>query len=335
MKIAINGFGRIGRLALRIAHERKDIEVVAVNDPSPVNILAHLLKYDTTYGAFDADVKVESDQLVINGKKVNTTQQLDPTKLPWKDLGVDIVIECTGAFCTLEGSNQHITAGAKRVVISAPCKSENDCTFVMGVNHKNFDPDKHTIVSNSSCTTNCITPVAKVLHDAFGIERGFMTTIHAYTNDQRIQDSSHKDLRRARAAAMNMIPTTTGAAKSVSLMIPELKGKIDGISVRVPVATGSLVDLVTELKKDVSAEDVNKAFKKAADGELKGILGYSDEPLVSSDYIKTHYSGVVDALSTAVLDKNMVKVLAWYDNEYGYSMRLIDMCEYVGKKCGY
>lgn len=335
MNIAINGFGRIGRLAFRIASMRKDMNVVAVNDPSPAAIVGHLLKYDTNYGKFEKELKIEKDHFMMDGRKIPCFSEMDPGKLPWGDLKVDIVLECTGAFCSVDGSSAHIKAGAKRVIISAPCKTDTDnCTFVLGVNENLFDPAKHMVVSNSSCTTNCLTPVVKVLDEAFGIERGFMTTIHAYTNDQRVQDASHKDLRRARAAAQNLIPTTTGAAKSVGVIIPHLKGKIDGTSIRVPTATVSLVDLVCELKKDVSIEEVNKAFRTASEGNLKGILGYTDEPLVSSDFIRTHFSGVFDSLSTQMIDKNFVKVLAWYDNEWGYSERLIDMAEFIAKKAG-
>lgn len=335
MKVAINGFGRIGRLALRIAMSRPDITVVAVNDPSPAETLAHLLKYDSSYGIFDKPVSVKKNSIVVGSQEIATSMDREPLNLPWGKLDVDVVIECTGAFVTREGAGKHIKAGAKRVIISAPAKDEIDGTFVMGVNNKNFDPKKDFIISNASCTTNCLAPVAKVLNDSFGIESGLMTTIHAYTNDQVILDASHKDLRRARSAALSMIPTTTGAAKAVGLVIPELKGKLNGFAIRVPTPTVSIVDLTCVMKKKTQVETVNKAFKDASQKSLKGFLGYTEEPLVSVDFKQSHYSAIVDGLSTFVINDNLCKVLAWYDNEWGYTERMIDLCEHVGKECGY
>lgn len=335
MKIAINGFGRIGRMVFRIAANRPDIEIVAVNDPSPVETIAHLLKYDSSYGVFEKEVSFQNDQLVVDGKTIPTSHDRDPENLPWGKLGVDIVMECTGAFCAKDGAMKHVKAGAKRVIISAPAKDEIDGTYVMGVNNELFDPKKGIILSNASCTTNCLAPVAKVLNDSFGIIHGLMTTVHAVTNDQIILDASHKDLRRARSAYQSMIPTTTGAAKAVGLVIPELKGKLNGLAVRVPLPTVSLVDLTCTLGKKVTTEEVNEAFKKAAKGAMKGILGYSEEPLVSIDYKQSTYSAIVDGLCTQIIDENMCKVLAWYDNEWGYSERMVDLCEYVGEKCGF
>jgi glyceraldehyde 3-phosphate dehydrogenase len=332
MKVVINGFGRIGRLVFRIAMDRPDMDIVAINDTSPTETLAHLLKYDSNYGKYDKDVSVKGDKLVVGGKEIPTYMDREPENLPWKDLDVDVVLECTGAFRTREGATKHITAGAKRVVISAPAKDEIDGTYVMGVNHEAFDPEKGIITSNASCTTNCLAPVAKVLQESFGIVKGLMTTIHAVTNDQRILDVSHKDMRRARSASQSMIPTTTGAARAVGLVLPEVAGKLNGLAVRVPTPTVSLVDLTCILEKKTTAEDINKAFKKASEGALKGYLGYSEEPLVSIDYRGSNYSGIVDALSTEVIDGDMCKVLAWYDNEWGYSVRLVDFCEYVGSK---
>ena len=334
MKVAINGFGRIGRMVLRIAISRPSIEIVAINDTSSVETLAHLLKYDSNYGTFDKSVEVKKGKLVVDGKEISTYADREPENLPWKDLDVDVVLECTGAFRTKEGAMKHVKAGAKRVIISAPAKDEIDGTYVMGVNHELFDPGKGIIISNASCTTNCLAPVAKVIQDTFGIEKGFMTTIHAYTNDQKILDVSHKDLRRARSAGQSMIPTTTGAAKAVGLVIPELEGKLDGGAVRIPTPTVSLVDLTVILEKDATTEEINKAFKEASEGNLKSYLGYSEEPLVSIDYKQSSYSGIVDALSTKVIGGNMCKILAWYDNEWGYSERMVDICEYVGEKAG-
>jgi glyceraldehyde 3-phosphate dehydrogenase len=304
------------------------VEFVAVNDITDPTTLAHLLKYDSVHGRFPASVEVRQDSLVVDGKVVRVTAIKEPEKLPWRDLGVDIVLECTGRFTDRDAAAKHLTAGAKTVVISAPAKGE-DITIVMGVNHQKYDPAKHHIISNASCTTNCLVPVVKVVIDNWGFRRGFMTTVHSYTNDQNVQDLPHKDLRRARAAALNIIPTTTGAAKATSLVIPEVKGKIDGIALRVPTADVSLVDLTAEVEKKTTIEEVNAAFKRAAQGALRGILDVSDEPLVSSDYIGNLYSSVVDSLSTNVVDGNLVHVSSWYDNEMGYSARCLDLLAYI------
>jgi glyceraldehyde 3-phosphate dehydrogenase len=331
LKVAINGFGRIGRNFFRTSSSQNEFEIVAINDLTGADTLAHLLKYDSIHGIFDADVSVSDKAITVNGKTINITAETDPAKLPWSDLGVDIVVESTGVFRDKEGASKHLTAGAKWVVISAPAKGE-DATVCMGVNEEILDPASHKIISNASCTTNCLAPVAKVLNNEFGIVRGLMTTIHSYTNDQRILDLPHKDLRRARAAAMNMIPTTTGAAKAVGLVLPELNGKLDGMSIRVPTPNVSVVDLVAELSKDVSAEDVNGALKKAAEGPMKGILQYSEEPLVSMDLNGSSYSSILDSGVTKVLEGRMVKVLSWYDNEWGYSSRVRDLIQYMIKK---
>jgi glyceraldehyde 3-phosphate dehydrogenase len=328
VKIGINGFGRIGRNFFRAAYKDPSLQIVAVNDITDAKTLAHLLKYDSVHGRFEASVEVKENAIVVNGKEVQVLACKDAADLPWGKLGVEIVIECTGRYTDRDGAGKHIAAGAKRVIISAPAKGE-DATFVMGVNEKTFDPAKHFILSNASCTTNCLAPVAKVLLDTFGIERGLMTTIHAYTNDQKILDLPHKDLRRARAAGMSMIPTTTGAAKAVSLVIPELKGKLDGMAIRVPTPNVSVVDLTAELSKSATAEEINAAMKKASEGPMKGILQYVDEPLVSIDFNHDPASSSFDALSTKVLGGKMVKVLAWYDNEWGYSCRLVDLAKYV------
>jgi glyceraldehyde 3-phosphate dehydrogenase len=330
VKVGINGFGRIGRNFFRAAYNDPALEIVAVNDITDAKTLAHLLKYDSVHGRFEQEVGVKDSALVVAGKTVQVLAVKDPSELPWGKLGVEVVIESTGKFTEREGAEKHLKAGAKRVLISAPAKNP-DATFVIGVNEKTFDPAKHFIISNASCTTNCLAPVAKVLLDNFGIERGLMTTIHAYTNDQKILDLPHKDLRRARAAAVSMIPTTTGAAKAVSLVIPALKGKLDGMAIRVPTCNVSVVDLTAELSKATTAEEINAAMKKAADGPLKGILQYVDEPLVSIDFNHTSYSSEFDALSTKVIDGKMVKVLAWYDNEWGYSCRMVDLAKLVGK----
>ena len=330
VKVGINGFGRIGRNFFRAAYKDPALEIVAVNDITDAATLAHLLKYDSIHGRFDEKVEVSDGALVVAGKKVRVLAAKDPAELPWGKLGVEVVIESTGKFTEREGAEKHLAAGARRVLISAPAKNP-DATFVMGVNEKTFDPAKHRIISNASCTTNCLAPVAKVLLDSFGIERGLMTTIHAYTNDQRILDLPHKDLRRARAAAVSMIPTTTGAAKAVALVIPELKGKLDGGAIRVPTPNVSVVDLTVELSKEATAETVNAAVKKAADGPLKGILRYVAEPLVSVDFNHSAYSSEFDAPSTKVIGGKMVKVLAWYDNEWGYSCRLLDLAKFVSK----
>ncbi len=330
VKVGINGFGRIGRNFFRAAYKDPALEIVAVNDITDAKTLAHLLKYDSVHGRFDEAVEVVDGALSVAGKKVQVLAAKDPAELPWGKLGVEVVIESTGKFTDREGAEKHLKAGAKRVLISAPAKNP-DATFVMGVNEKTFDPAKHRIISNASCTTNCLAPVAKVLLDTFGIERGLMTTIHAYTNDQRILDFPHKDLRRARAAAVSMIPTTTGAAKAVALVIPELKGKLDGMAIRVPTANVSVVDLTVELSKEASAEDINAAVKKAAAGPLKGIIRYVDEPLVSVDFNHSAFSSEFDALPTKVIGGKLVKVLAWYDNEWGYSCRMLDLAKFVAK----
>jgi glyceraldehyde 3-phosphate dehydrogenase len=329
IKIGINGFGRIGRQVFRIMAERGGFDVVGVNDLTDAPTLAHLLKYDSVHGRFDADVKADGVDIVVDGDRFKVMAEKDPAKLPWKDLGAEVVIESTGIFRDRDGASKHIAAGAKRVLISAPAK-EPDWTVVLGVNGDDYDPDKHFIISNASCTTNCLAPVAKVLLDEFGIESGIMTTIHAYTNDQRILDFPHKDLRRARAAAVSMIPTTTGAAKAIGDVIPELKGKLDGFAVRVPTPNVSLVDLTVVVEKDTDADAVNDAMRAAAAGPMKSVLEVSDEPLVSIDYNHTAVSSTVDADLTKVLNKRLVKVIAWYDNEWGYSARLVDLAAKVG-----
>ena len=330
VKVGINGFGRIGRNFFRAAYKDPALTIVAVNDITDAKTLAHLLKYDSVHGRFDEKVEARDDKIVVAGKEIKVFAAMDPSELPWKALGVAVVIESTGKFTDREGAEKHIKAGAKRVLISAPAK-DPDATFVMGVNEKTYDPAKHRIISNASCTTNCMAPVAKVLLEAFGIERGLMTTIHAYTNDQKILDLPHKDLRRARAAGLSMIPTTTGAAKAVALVIPELKGKLDGMAIRVPTSNVSVVDLTVELSRPATVDKINAAMKTAAEGPLKGILQYVDEPLVSVDFNHTSYSAEFDALSTKVIEGKMVKVLAWYDNEWGYSCRLMDLAKYVGR----
>ncbi len=330
IKLGINGFGRIGRLASRIS-KNKDIELVGVNDLTDAKTLAHLYKYDSVHGRYDGDVSYEGDAIIIDGKKIKVTSERDPEKLNWGELGVDVVLESTGVFRTREQAAKHLKAGAKKVVISAPAKDKVDATIVLGVNENIYNKDEHHIISNASCTTNCIAPLAKVLLDNFGFEKGIMTTIHAYTNDQMILDLPHSDLRRARAAGISMIPTTTGAAKAVGLVIPELKGKLDGMAIRVPTPDVSIVDFSAVLGKEVTVEEVNAVFKKAADtGRFKGILGYSDEPLVSIDYTGCSFSSVFDSLAT-LASGNLVKVLAWYDNEFGYSSRTVDLIEYLMK----
>lgn len=332
IRVGINGFGSIGKRFYRIARTRPGIQVVAVNDITDAGTLAHLLKYDSNYGTLDAEVSHTASSITVGGNEIQITAEKDPAALPWGKLGVDVVIESTGRFVDRERAQLHLNpAGAKKVIISAPAKNE-DITIVMGVNESKYDPAQHNIISNASCTTNCLAPVAKVLNDSFGITKGFMTTVHAYTNDQQVLDLPHKDLRRARAAALSIIPTTTGAAKAVSLVLPELKGKLNGFSLRVPVPVVSIVDLVCELGRDATVEEVNGALKSAADGQMKGILGYSEEPLVSSDYKGTQFSSVVDALSTMAIGGNMVKVVAWYDNEWGYCQRLVDLVEFVASK---
>lgn len=331
-KIGINGFGRIGRLAFRAItqHYAGKLEIVAINDLTDAKTNAHLLKYDSTYGLYLGKVEATDDGIVVNGKKVKVLAERDPAKIPWRGLGVDIVIESTGLFTDASKAAAHLQNGAKKVIISAPAKGE-DITIVLGVNEDKYDPEKHKIISNASCTTNCIAPVVKVLHENFGVVRGFMSTIHAYTNDQRLLDMYHSDLRRARAAALNIVPTTTGAARAIGLVIPELKGKLDGVAYRVPVPTVSMCDFVADLKKEVTADEVNGVFKSAAQGKLNGILRYCDEPLVSSDFKGDPASSIFDALSTMAMG-NMVKVLAWYDNEWGYSCRLADLAIYIANK---
>lgn len=331
-RIGINGFGRIGRQVTKALKERyKDVDIVAVNDLASPEENAHLFKYDTNYGKYPGTVGVDGDNIVIDGDKIQVLKEKDPAKLPWKDLGVELVIESTGLFTDAEKAKAHITAGAKRVIISAPAKGE-DITVVLGVNENQYDPSKHFIVSNASCTTNCLAPVAKVLEDTFGIENALMTTIHSYTNDQKILDVVHKDWRRARAAAMNIIPTTTGAAKAVALTMPALKGKFHGYALRVPTSTVSVVDLVGNLKRAATAEEINAAFKAASEGSMKDILGYSEEQLVSSDYKGDARSSIVDAELTMVLGGSLFKVVAWYDNEWGYSCRVADLTQYmIGK----
>jgi len=331
VKVGINGFGRIGRIAFRAALKNPNIEIVAVNDLTDANMLAHLLKYDSVHGTLQADVSVEGEYLVVDGHKVKVTAEREPANIKWGEMGVEIVIESTGRFTKRADAAKHLEGGAKKVIISAPATDE-DITIVMGVNEDKYDPTQHDIISNASCTTNCLAPFAKVLNDNFGIRRGMMTTIHSYTNDQQILDLPHKDYRRARAAAESMIPTTTGAAKAVALVLPELKGKLNGGAVRVPTPNVSLVDLVVELDKNVTKEEVNAALKTAAEGPLKGILAYSELPLVSKDYNGSPASSTIDALSTMVLEDNMVKVISWYDNETGYSYRVIDLVNYVAQK---
>ncbi|OGL39112.1 MAG: type I glyceraldehyde-3-phosphate dehydrogenase [Candidatus Schekmanbacteria bacterium GWA2_38_11] len=330
IKVGINGFGRIGRNLLRAAINTKEIDFFAVNDITSPATLAHLLKYDSVHGAFKAEVKSTEDSLIVNGKTIKVLSIKDPAQLPWKDLGVDVVIESTGLFVDRENASKHLQAGAKKVIISAPAKNP-DITIVLGVNEKSYNPKEHCIISNASCTTNCLAPVAKVLLKEFGLKKGLMTTIHSYTNDQRILDLPHKDLRRARAAALSMIPTSTGAAKALALVIPELKGKFDGLAIRVPTPNVSLVDLVAEMGKTATKEEVNGALKKAAEKDLKGILQYTDEPLVSIDFNGNSNSSIIDGSSTTVIEGNMVKVLAWYDNEWGYSCRIRDLILYIAK----
>jgi glyceraldehyde 3-phosphate dehydrogenase len=331
VKIGINGFGRIGRNVFRAALKNPNVEVVAVNDLTDANMLAHLLKYDTVHGKLDAEVSVDGSNLIVEGKTIQVSAERDPAKLTWGEQGVDIVVESTGFFTKRADAAKHLEAGAKKVIISAPA-SDEDITIVMGVNEDKYDAASHDVISNASCTTNCLAPFAKVLNDKFGIKRGMMTTVHSYTNDQQILDLPHKDYRRARAAAENIIPTTTGAAKAVSLVLPELKGKLNGGAMRVPTPNVSLVDLVAELEKEVTVDEVNEALKAAAEGELKGILGYSEEPLVSGDYNGDIHSSTIDALSTMVMEGSMVKVISWYDNESGYSNRVVDLAEYLASK---
>ena len=331
-KIGINGFGRIGRQVLKAIIERApELEVVAVNDLTDAKTNAHLFKYDSNYGAFPGNVSVDNGDLIIGDRRIKTLAERDPAKLPWKDLGVEIAIESTGRFTDADKAAAHLQAGAKKVIISAPAKGE-DLTIVLGVNENMYDPAKHKIISNASCTTNCLAPVAKVLEDTFGIEKALMTTVHSYTNDQNILDLVHKDLRRARAAGMNIIPTSTGAAKAASLVIPSIKGKFHGLALRVPTPTVSLVDLVGVMKRDVTVEEINGAFKKYADGAMKGILGYTDEELVSMDFKGDARSSIVDGQLTMVIGGNLFKVMAWYDNEWGYSCRVADLTRFMVSK---
>ncbi|WP_028403376.1 type I glyceraldehyde-3-phosphate dehydrogenase [Ectobacillus panaciterrae] len=331
VKVGINGFGRIGRVVFRAALNNPNVEVVAINDLTDAKTLAHLLKYDSVHGSVNAEVTVNGDSIVVNGREIKVIAERDPAQLPWSDYGVEVVVESTGRFTKKADAEKHLGGSVKKVVISAPANDE-DITIVMGVNHDKYDAKNHHVISNASCTTNCLAPFAKVLNDKFGIKRGMMTTIHSYTNDQQILDLPHKDLRRSRAAAMSMIPTSTGAAKAVSLVLPELKGKLNGGAVRVPTPNVSLVDLVAELDKTVTVEEVNAALKEAAEGNLKGILSYSEEPLVSIDYNGNTSSSTIDALSTMVMEGNMVKVLSWYDNETGYSSRVVDLVDYIASK---
>jgi len=331
MRVAINGFGRIGRLVLRAAEKDSRIEVVAVNDITDAATLAHLLKYDSVHGIFGTPVSAEDGALVVGNRRVRALAEKDPKNLPWREMEVDVVVESTGLFTNRDKAALHLEAGAKRVIISAPSK-DADVTIALGVNQEAYDPARHHVISNASCTTNCLAPVVKVVHDHWRVKRGWMTTIHAYTNDQRILDLPHKDLRRARAAAINQIPTTTGAAKAIGLVIPELKGKLDGISMRVPVPNGSIVDLVAETEKNATKDELNAAFREAANGPLRGILEYSEDDLVSSDIVGNPHSSIVDGKLTAVMDGNLIKVLAWYDNEWGFSNRVIELIHLIGKK---
>jgi glyceraldehyde 3-phosphate dehydrogenase len=331
VKIGINGFGRIGRNVFRAAYKDPDIEIVAANDIADAKILAHLLKYDSVLGILDAEIEATDNAIRVDGKETKVLTERDPANLPWKDLGVSIVIESTGLFRKRQDAIKHIEAGgADKVIISAPA-TEPDITLVLGVNENTYDPANHHIISNASCTTNCLAPAAKVIHDSFGIEKAFMTTIHSYTMDQMILDAPHKDLRRARAAAVSQIPTTTGAAKAVGLVMPDLQGKIDGIAIRIPTANVSLVDLVALLKKNVRADEINQAFRAASEDKLKGILQYTEEPLVSVDFMSNPHSSIVDGLFTRVTEDNLVKILAWYDNEWGYSCRLVDLIKFISR----
>jgi glyceraldehyde 3-phosphate dehydrogenase len=335
IKVAINGFGRIGRLLFRAAVERDaNIDFMAVNDIADPKALAHLLKYDSVHGRAPFPVEAEKDGIIVKGKKIRCLMERDPSKLPWKDMDVYLAVESTGLFTDREKASMHLTAGAKKVLISAPAKNP-DITIVIGVNQDQYDPEKHNILSNASCTTNCVAPVAKVLHENFGLVNGLMMTAHAYTNDQRIQDLIHSDMRRARAGAINIIPTTTGAAVAATLVLPELAGRLNGISLRVPVPDVSVVDLTCTLEKNATKEEINAAFKNAAEGPLKGILEYTEDPVVSTDYLHSTCSAAFDAQSTMVLGGNFVKVLAWYDNEWGFSCRMTELIELIGKKAGF
>jgi len=332
VRVGINGFGRIGRAVVRDAMDNNDIEIVGINDIANIDVLGYLLKYDSVYGKYKGKVLIEGDSLVVNGKKIPFFHEKEPTSLPWKNIGADVVMEATGVFRKRDDAAKHMVAGAKKVIISAPYKGDKkDLTIVYGVNHKEYDPEKHDVVSNASCTTNCFAPVVKVLHESFGIKNGLMTTIHAYTATQNILDLPHKDFRRARAAAISIIPTTTGAAKATTEVFPELKGKLDAIALRVPVADGSIVDFVCNVEKEVTEDDVNRAFKSYAEGELKGVLEYAEDPIVSVDIIGNPHSSIFDPEFTKVIDGKLVKVLSWYDNEWGYAMRMIDIAIMIGK----
>jgi glyceraldehyde 3-phosphate dehydrogenase len=333
VRVGINGFGRIGRNLLRACLTEPGLDFVVINDITDAATLGHLLRYDSVHGRLAADVKVEKDALVVNGKKIHILQERDPGKLPWKTLGVDLALECSGLFTDRDKAALHLSAGAKKVLISAPAKGA-DVTLCYGVNHTAYDPAKHSLISNASCTTNCLAPVAKVLHETFGIKRGLMTTIHAYTNDQRILDLPHSDQRRARAAALSMIPTTTGAARAVGEVLPQLKGKLDGMAVRVPTANVSIVDLVAELDKAATEAAINNAMRAAAEGPLKGVLQYCEEELVSVDFNGNPHSSIFDSALTKVMDNNFVKVLSWYDNEWGFSNRMRDVALYIGQRIG-
>jgi len=330
IKVGINGFGRIGRNVYRVIAEREDIDVLAINDLTDARTLSILLKYDSVHGRFNGEVGTKDNALVVKGKEIRLTKERDPASLPWKELGVEVVIESTGIFTTKADCEKHLEAGAKKVILSAPAKDQLDATIVMGINDNDLKPE-HKIVSNASCTTNCLGPLVKVINDSFGIEKGLMTTIHAYTNDQKVADLMHSDLRRARAAAINIIPTTTGAAKAIGEVIPELKGKLDGMAMRVPVANGSVTDLVASVKKSVSIEEINNVIKAASENELKGILEYCEDPIVSSDIVDNAHSCIFDSLSTYVIGDNLVKVIGWYDNEWGYSNRMVDLTERIAK----
>ena len=334
IRVAINGFGRIGRNFLRcwLGRENTNLEVVGINDTSDPRTNAHLLRYDSMLGILDADIEADDNSLTVNGKTIKCVSDRNPLNLPWAEWNVDLIIESTGVFVTEEGASKHLVAGAKKVLITAPGKGGNVGTFVVGVNEQDYDPDKYNVVSNASCTTNCLAPVVKVLNDNFGIIKGTMTTTHSYTGDQRILDASHRDLRRARAAAVNIVPTSTGAAKAVALVIPEMKGKLNGIAMRVPTPNVSVVDLVAQVEKSTIAEQVNEVMKSASEGSMKGILGYNDLPLVSCDYRGTDVSSILDASLTMVMGGDMVKVVAWYDNEWGYSQRVVDLAEVVANK---
>jgi glyceraldehyde 3-phosphate dehydrogenase len=332
VKVGINGFGRIGRLVYRAAMNHPNVDIVAVNDITDAATLAHLLKYDSVHGTIKSEVKAQGNAILVDGKKTEVLAEKDPSSLPWRKMGVDLVLESTGRFRTADEAKKHLDAGAKKVLISAPAKGKGGpvLNIVLGVNQEKYDP-KAQILTIGSCTTNCLAPVAKVLNDTFGIVRGFMTTVHAYTADQRLMDAPHKDLRRARAAAMSIIPTSTGAAKALSLILPELAGKLDGVALRVPVPTGSIVDLICELSREVTAEEVNQAMKKAADGPMKGILQYMEDPIVSADVVQNPHSSIFDSLSTMVMGKNLLKVFSWYDNEWGFSCRTVEMLELMAK----